>query len=176
MGRSIYFFFADFLEPPPYAKRHSIKFESKWKERKEESCGWTDVDFGNGERNLIIFTIAESAESAQEKLFRFANKHGLRVMPVTLDWTKAHILVHALNTIIKISAYVNAKIGAVDEINLSELKEEACRKIAQNQKWNRKFEELLKEIGRYKHKPSEELKVEILNKCYQLNILPGKKK
>lgn len=179
MSSVIYFFFADFLKPPPFAERNSFSFSIKKGESKEEDCGWTIVDFGGRETNLVIFAIAESTESAQEKLFRFANKRGLKVMPVTLDWTKAQILVHDLNIIIKTRLYVNAKMGAIDEIDLPKLKEEVCRKIAQNRKWNRKwnrkFEELLEEIDKYKQKPSEELKVNILNKCFKLNILPVKK-
>lgn len=67
-------------------------------------------------------------------------------------------------------------MGAIDEIDLSKLKEEVCRKIAQNRKWNQKFEELLKEIDKYKQNPSKEFKVDILNRCFKLNILPSKKR
>ncbi|MBA7513270.1 hypothetical protein ES705_05281 [subsurface metagenome] len=176
MSTNIYFFFVDFLEPPSFTDRESFGFTTKWDESREETCGYTIVNFDDRERNPVIFTIAESAESAQEKLFRFVNKHGLKVMPVTLDWTKAQILVHDLNIIIRTLYYVTAKMGAVDEIDLAKLKEKVCRKIAQNRKWNRKFEELSKEIDKYKQKPSKELKVEILNRCCELNILPSKTK
>ncbi len=172
MSKAIYFFFVDFLELPCFADRSFTGICLERDDLKESACGYTIVNFGDGESYLVIFVIAESVEFARKKLFRFVDKHGLKVMPMTLDWTKAQILVHHLNTIVKASHYVHAAVENVDEIDLSRMKAQVCRKIAQNRKWNRKFEELLEDIAKYERKPIQELKVNILNKCFKLNILP----
>jgi len=51
------------------------------------------------------------------------------------------------------------------------MKQAVRRKIAQNQKWNRKFERLLHDIEDYEKRPGELTTVRILEQCASLHIL-----
>jgi len=60
----------------------------------------------------------------------------------------------------------------INDIDLSKVKETISRKIDQNTKWNRKFDKLMKDIKEYERNHNKDLKIDILNRCIKLDILP----
>lgn len=174
MENSLFFFIVDFIYPPPFKDRTTIEFTSNLEEENKFPCGYTMVNYGHGERNLVIFTFSESEKVALKNLTHFAKQHRLTIIPMDFDWTKINALIHSLRGASKFRFNL---ISILDEIQIDEstiksLKDQLCRKITQNEKWNRKFAKLLNRIKEYQQKPNQELEMKILKECFFLNILP----
>jgi len=173
MDRNLYFLIADFIDPPPCKERSSIEFSYKRDDMNKFPCGNTIVNFGQEEVNLLLFTFSESAESARENLMHFAQQQRLKIMPMNLDWTKARILVHDLKVAVKGRFQVESLFGdiKINQSTVKRLKEKIHSKIAQNKKWDRKFQKVMKYIVEFERKPSEEIGKRILDECFYLSIL-----
>ena len=166
--KQLYFHFVDFADPPSFRERPSLGFVHETTE--PNVCGWTLIDFGDGERHMIVYAASGSAAEANLELSEFLTKHELRIMPVTLDWTKAQVLVYRLNDAIRMYQIMDI-LGEAEKINLTKVKAQINRKIVQNVKWNRKFENLLTKIEEHERHTNIDLKLEILNECVKLHIL-----
>lgn len=168
--KQLYFHFVDFIDPPSFRERQSISFTNEASE--DTSCGWTKVDFGDDERYLIIFITSDNAEAASIELSKFLLSHGLKILPTTLDWIKAHVLVHHLNKSILAYHHTAAAQGFAEKVDLTKMKDQINRKIVQNEKWDQQFRKLMYKIKEHEQRPDIKLKLEILDECVKLYILP----
>jgi hypothetical protein len=167
--KSIYCFCADYKEGPPAAKRSAIS--ATW-DTHTSDCGWTLVDFGEEERYLLVYVLAESLETASEQLRTFLDAQGWKAVPFPIDWTKGQVLVTKLYSITDMANLIAAKFENPDQIDFGQIKSEIGRKIGQNLKWNRRFEQLMKDIGQYQRRPNQRLFVRIMDQCAALHVLP----
>jgi len=165
----VYCYCADFREGPSVTERSSISATS---DGFSTECGFTFVDFGCDERYLLVYAVAESPEAAHEKLTTFLNAQGWEPVPFPIDWTRAQALVSALYSAIRVQHLITAGLVDASEIDFGKIKNEVNRKIAQNRKWNRRFEQLMEEIDQYQGRPSRNLFVRIMDRCAELHVLP----
>ena len=165
----MYCYCADFKEGLAMAERSSITtslngFMSE--------CGFTPVDFGYGERCLIVYTIADSPRVAEDRLTAFLDAQGWKPVPFPIDWTKAQMLASILYSSIRSQHLITAMFENASKIDLTKIKNEVNRKINQNLKWNRRFEKLKKEIQQYERHPDQDLFIRIMDECDALRVLP----
>lgn len=164
----LYFHFVDFVDPPLFRERNSWGFTHT---PDDPPCGYTLVNFGADERYLMIYVISDSIETANELLSAFMMKHRFRILPMTLDHTKSEVLTSHINLLIKTKHIANAITNWENSVDWKEIKAEINRKIQQNEKWNRKFIDLMEEIKKYEGSSQGNI-VKILEKCEQLHVLP----
>jgi len=165
----MYCYCADFREGPSVTERSSISATS---DGFTTECGFTLVDFGHDERCLLVYAVAESPGVAHEKLTILLNAQGWEPVPFPIDWTKAQVLVSELYSAIRIQHLITAEFVDASEIDFGQIKNQISRKIDQNLKWNRRFEQLMKEIDQYQRRPNQDLFVRIMDQCAALHVLP----
>jgi len=168
MGQ-MYCYCVNFREELSTTERASISVTS---DGFSTECGLTFVDFGYDERYLLVYAVAESPEAAHEKLTTLLNAQGWEPVPFPIDWTKAQALVSALYPALHAQHLTTAEFVDASEIDFGNIKNEINRKIAQNLKWNRKFEQLMEKIDQYQRRPNRDLFVRIMDQCAELHVLP----
>ena len=130
------------------------------------------MDFGDEERYLLVYALAKSIEDADKRLRVYLEAQGWKAIPFPVDWTKAQILVNKLYSVTHMAHLIAAKYESPGQIDLSQIKHSISRKMSQNMKWHRQFKQLMTQIDRYERSPSQELLVEIMDKCAALHLLP----
>lgn len=169
---AVYCMCVDYREGPTIAQRKSFSVITSADDRSYSGCGVGLIDFGGGDRCLLVTATADSQQDARTKLSSFMKSQGWQPVPFPIDYVKAQLLLSESYSHIRSCHIITALCEHPNSVDLSEIKREVSRRIEQNMKWNRKFLQLRQRIDEYLKTEDPESYIELMDQCARLHVLP----